>query len=65
MLMSETSTFGVTVAINALMASPTHRANIMNPVWRLVGVGAETSPAGMTIFTTIFAAGFFAFVSMT
>lgn len=44
----------VAVAIQKLMESPTHRANIMNPAFRLVGVGADTSGAGATIFTTIF-----------
>jgi uncharacterized protein YkwD len=47
-------TASVAVAIQKLLESPTHRANIMNPAFQLVGVGAETSDSGTTIFTTIF-----------
>ncbi len=44
----------VTQAIEALMASPTHRANILNPAFRKVGVGAAGQADALTIFTTIF-----------
>jgi uncharacterized protein YkwD len=40
-------------AIGALMASPTHRASILNPAFRRVGVGASTQ-GELTIFTSIF-----------
>ena len=45
----------VATAIKALMASPTHRANILNPDFARVGVGAVTNDAGITIFTMIYA----------
>lgn len=48
-------TDSVNVAIEALMASPTHRANILNPDFARVGVGAVTSDEGVTIFTMIYA----------
>lgn len=41
-------------AIQRLMASPTHRANIVSQNFRLVGIGAVVDAAGVTIFTTIF-----------
>jgi uncharacterized protein YkwD len=44
----------VAVAIEKLMASPTHRSNILNPAFRLAGVGAVVSASGVTIFATIF-----------
>ena len=44
----------VAVAIEKLMASPTHRENIMSPDFRFVGVGSVTSQDGVTIFTTVF-----------
>lgn len=44
----------VSLAIDALMASPTHRANILNPAYRRVGVGASSQGDALTIFTTIF-----------
>ena len=45
----------VELAINALMASTTHRENILNPRFVRVGVGAVTSDEGITIFTMIYA----------
>jgi len=45
----------VELAINALMASPTHRANILNSRAVHVGVGTVTSDDGVTIFTMIYA----------
>lgn len=48
-------TESVAVAIDALMASPTHRANILEPDFTRVGVGAVTDENGVTVFTTIFA----------
>ncbi len=47
-------TASVTQAIEALMASPTHRANILNPAFRKVGVGTAGQADQITIFTTIF-----------
>ncbi|MCC6237855.1 MAG: hypothetical protein IT299_09815 [Dehalococcoidia bacterium] len=47
-------TVAVTQAIEALMASPTHRANILNPAFRKVGVGAAGQADQVTIFTSIF-----------
>ena len=41
-------------AIDALLRSPTHRDNILNPRYRFVGVGSVTSDAGVTILTSIF-----------
>lgn len=47
-------TASVTQAIEALMASPTHRANILNPAFRKVGVGVAGQADQLTIFTSIF-----------
>ena len=47
-------TASVAQAIEALMASPTHRANILNPAFRKVGVGAAGQADQLTIFTSIF-----------
>lgn len=44
----------VSQAIEALMASPTHRANILNPAFRKVGVGVAGQGDALTIFTSIF-----------
>jgi len=44
----------VTLAIQALMDSPTHRDNILGGAYTRVGVGAVTSSEGITIFTMIF-----------
>jgi uncharacterized protein YkwD len=44
----------VSVAIEALMNSPTHRANILNPAYRLVGVGSASSGDTTTILTSVF-----------
>ena len=41
-------------AIDALLRSPTHRDNILNPRYRFFGVGSVTSDAGVTILTSIF-----------
>jgi uncharacterized protein YkwD len=46
----------------AWMASPPHRANILNPAWRQIGIAAVTSPdapgtfagRGVTVITTDF-----------
>ncbi|MFA7250197.1 MAG: CAP domain-containing protein [Dehalococcoidia bacterium] len=46
----------VSIAMRALMDSPTHRANILGRDFTSVGVAAVTDDTGMTIFTTIFAA---------
>ncbi|OPZ83284.1 MAG: Cysteine-rich secretory protein family protein [bacterium ADurb.Bin429] len=39
---------------NALMASPTHKANIVNPVYRYIGIGAFTAEDGRFWITEIF-----------
>jgi len=44
----------VAVAIEHLMDSPTHRANILSASFTDVGVAAFTGDDGVTIFTTIF-----------
>lgn len=44
----------VAVAMDRLLASPTHRANIVSRAFRLVGIGAVVDASGATIFTTIF-----------
>ena len=44
----------VGLAIEALMASPTHRANILNPAYRLVGVGGAVQGDTITILTSVF-----------
>lgn len=41
-------------AIQALMRSPSHRDNILNPRYRYIGVGGVTGDKGVTIFTMIF-----------
>jgi uncharacterized protein YkwD len=48
------SATSVTLAIQALMDSPTHRDNILGGAYTHVGVGAVTDSEGITIFTTIF-----------
>lgn len=45
----------VELAIEALMGSPAHRANILESRYVRVGVGAVTSDDGVTIFTMIYA----------
>jgi uncharacterized protein YkwD len=45
----------VELAINALMGSVAHRANILEPRYVRVGVGAVTSDDGVTVFTMIYA----------
>lgn len=44
----------VELAMEKLMGSPTHRANILNPLHRYVGVGAVNDGGGVTIFASIF-----------
>jgi uncharacterized protein YkwD len=44
-------------AIAALMASPSHRRNILKERYELVGVGTVTNASGQTVFTTVFAGG--------
>ncbi len=44
----------VEVAVSALMASPTHRANILNARYTFAGIGMETDETGLVIFTTVF-----------
>lgn len=39
---------------NALMASPTHRANILNPIYHYIGIGAYTAADGRFWVTEIF-----------
>ena len=49
-------------AVRAWMASPEHRANILDPIWREVGIAAASSPdapgafagLGVTVITTDF-----------
>ncbi len=45
----------VSVAIQALMASPTHRSNILQTHFTLLGVGLATDANGMLYFTMVFA----------
>jgi uncharacterized protein YkwD len=53
-----------TTALDAWMASPEHRANILNPTWRQIGIGATSSPdapgsfdnLAVTVITTDFGA---------
>ena len=45
------------VAINALMASPPHRANNVSPNYQQVGVGLAEGPDGWKVFTIIFTGG--------
>ena len=45
----------VSVAIDKLMLSPPHRANILNAAYTHVGVGAVTDDRNVTVFTTVFA----------
>jgi uncharacterized protein YkwD len=47
----------VDVAIAKLMASSTHRANILSPLFSRVGVGAVAGDDGVMVFTTIFTDG--------
>jgi len=44
----------VDIGFEALWGSPTHRANILKPVYTQVGVGSHTDDDGLTIITTIF-----------
>jgi uncharacterized protein YkwD len=50
------------VAINSWMASPGHRANILDPSWRVIGLAALTSPDAPGVFgqraVTVIAADF-------
>ena len=51
-----------TAALKAWMASPEHRANILDPTWRQIGIAAASSPdaagtyagLGVTVITTDF-----------
>ena len=53
-----------TKSMKAWMASPEHRANILNPVWRQIGIAAVNSPSApgtyggldVTVVTTDFGA---------
>ena len=45
----------VQVAIEKLMESPPHRANILNPLFTHVAVGASTDQDGVTVFSTVYA----------
>lgn len=47
----------VAVAIDKLMQSPPHRANILSAAYTQVAVGAVTDEDGVTVFTTVFAGG--------
>jgi uncharacterized protein YkwD len=44
----------VAVAIRDLMASPSHRDNILSPNYTRVGVGYAEDSSGMRYFTMIF-----------
>ena len=44
----------IEIGFEALMNSPTHRANILKPNYTRVGVGSSSDANGMTIITTIF-----------
>jgi uncharacterized protein YkwD len=44
----------VAVAIHDLMASPSHRDNILNPNYTRVGVGYAEDSSGMRYFTMVF-----------
>jgi uncharacterized protein YkwD len=44
----------VAVAVRDLMASPPHRANILNPNYTLVGVGYAEDGNGIRYYTTVF-----------
>lgn len=48
------SSTAVQLAIDALMASPTHRENILRGDYRFVGVGERVDANGITILTAIF-----------
>ena len=43
------------LAMQAMLASPPHRANIMSPEWRINGVGAAADCSGQVFFTVNFA----------
>jgi len=51
-----------TAAMKAWMASPEHRANVLDPAWRQIGIAAASSPdapgtyagLGVTVITTDF-----------
>lgn len=47
----------VAVAIEKLMESPSHRANILNTLFAKAAVGAVTGADGVTVFTTVFSGG--------
>ena len=44
----------VAVAVRDLMASPPHRANILNPNYTRVGVGYAEDGSGMRYYTIVF-----------
>ena len=44
----------VAVAVRDLMASPPHRANILNPNYTRVGVGYAEDGSGMRFYTVVF-----------
>jgi uncharacterized protein YkwD len=43
-LLWTSGTMTAAASLKAWMASPEHRANILNPIWRQIGIGAVTSP---------------------
>lgn len=49
-----TSRVMITEGHQALMDSPTHRKNIMNPIYEYVGMGSYTAPDGRFWLTQIF-----------
>ena len=51
------ATRSVSVAIEKLMQSPPHRANILNGAYTQVAVGAVTDERNVTVFTAVFAGG--------
>jgi uncharacterized protein YkwD len=44
----------VSILNDALMNSPTHRANILEPTFDLLAVGSAAGPGGLVTFAEIF-----------
>lgn len=44
----------VSIAMQALMTSPSHRANILNADYTLIGVGLATDASGVHYYTMVF-----------
>jgi uncharacterized protein YkwD len=47
-----------TAAMTAWMASPDHRANILNPTWRQIGIAAIAGPGTLGTTTTVITTDF-------